>query len=198
MVNSSHGHVVTRSTCHRSTRHTCVSSHSQLITSEHITKPPVVIFLSACRSAPRNSAQHRRRTYSKRAISKSPTTAKLLNGMNARSKRTVNSSQHRETRRSTRHTILRRDELTVWRVDWFPQYWSIITWILFCSLLKNWNNISYFPVLRNNTHTYWLVKISQHIRTRALRILPYASYGPTLHTLTSDVWPTWLLDNYVA
>jgi len=35
-------------------------------------------------------------------------------------KSTVNSLQRRETRRSTRHTILRCDELTVWRVDWFP------------------------------------------------------------------------------
>jgi len=49
-VNSSHGHLVTRSTRHQSTRHTCVSSKSQLVTSEHITKPPVIIFLSACRT----------------------------------------------------------------------------------------------------------------------------------------------------
>jgi len=40
-VISSHGHVVTRSTRHRSTRHRHVSSHSQLVTSEHITKPLV-------------------------------------------------------------------------------------------------------------------------------------------------------------
>ena len=52
---------------------------------------------------------------------KSLTTAKLLNASNARSKSTVNSSQHRQTRRSTRHTFLRCDELTVWRVDWFPR-----------------------------------------------------------------------------
>jgi len=59
-VISSHGHVVTRSTHHRSTHnrstrhwsthHTSTSSHSQLFTSEHITKPPVVIFLSARQS----------------------------------------------------------------------------------------------------------------------------------------------------
>ena len=54
------------------------------------------------------------------AISKSPTTAKLLNATSARSKSTFNSSQRRQTRRLTRHTILRCDELTVWRVDWFP------------------------------------------------------------------------------
>ena len=46
------------------------------------------------------------------AISKSPTTAKLLNATNARSNNAVNSSQRRQTRRSTRHTILRCDELT--------------------------------------------------------------------------------------
>jgi len=47
------------------------------------------------------------------AISKSLMTAKLLNVMNARSKSTVNSSQHCQTRRSTCHTILQYDELTV-------------------------------------------------------------------------------------
>jgi len=116
-VISSHGHVVTRSTRHRSTRHIRVSSHSQLVTSEHIglTKTPVVIFfyLHAGQVAPRNSGQHGRRACCKRAISKSLTTAKLLNVTNAMSKRTVNSSQRRQTRRSTRHTILRCDELTV-------------------------------------------------------------------------------------
>jgi len=35
--------LVTRSTYHQSTHHTCVSSHRQIVTSEHITKPPVVI-----------------------------------------------------------------------------------------------------------------------------------------------------------
>ena len=120
---------------YQSTRHTLMSSHGQLVTqasrhtvnssqltSEHITKPPVVIFfyLHAGHVAPRNSAQHGRHTYGKRAISKSLTMAKLLNGMNARSKRTVISSQHHQTRRSARHTIL-RCELTVWRVHWFPQ-----------------------------------------------------------------------------
>ena len=54
------------------------------------------------------------------AISKSSTTAKLLNATNAKSKSTANSSQRRQTRRSARHTVLRCDELTVWRVDWLP------------------------------------------------------------------------------
>jgi len=123
-VKSATSHLVTRSS-----RHTVMSSHgelvtgqlvtgasrhSQLVTSEHITKPPVVIFfLHTGQIAPRNSAQHGRHTYGKRAISKSLTTAKLLNGTNARSKRTVNSSQHHQTLRSTRHTILRCDDLTV-------------------------------------------------------------------------------------
>ena len=53
-------------------------------------------------------------------ISKSPTMAKLLNAMSARSKSTVNSSQCHQTWRSTRHTILQCDKLTMWRVDWFP------------------------------------------------------------------------------
>jgi len=45
----------------RSSRHT-IMSNSQLVTSEHITKPPVVKFfyLHAGQVAPRNSAQHGR------------------------------------------------------------------------------------------------------------------------------------------
>ena len=65
-VISSHGHVVTRSTRHRSTRHTHVSSHSQLVTRQHITKPAVrvIIILSArCQETSRNSAQHGRRKH---------------------------------------------------------------------------------------------------------------------------------------
>jgi len=52
------------------------------------------------------------------AISKSLTTAKLLNATNARSKYAVNSSQRHQTRWSTRHTILRCDELTGSRWRW--------------------------------------------------------------------------------
>ena len=44
-VMSAHGHVVTRSTRHRSSRHRHISSHSQLVTSEHITKPPVSVVI---------------------------------------------------------------------------------------------------------------------------------------------------------
>jgi len=40
-VKSSHGQLVTWST-----RHTRVSSHSQLVTSEHITKPPVPVVIN--------------------------------------------------------------------------------------------------------------------------------------------------------
>ena len=48
----------------------------------------------------------------------------------------VNSSQRRETRRSTRHTILQCDELTVWQVDWFPtkpspKKVSVVSWNCF-------------------------------------------------------------------
>ena len=56
------------------------------------------------------------------AISKSPTTAKLLNATNARSKSMVNSSQHHQTRWSTHHTILQRDEWTMLRVDCLPSW----------------------------------------------------------------------------
>jgi len=111
----------------RSSRHTVMSSHSQLVTSERITKSPVVIFfhLHAGQVAPRNSAQNGRRNYGKRAISKSLTTAKLLNATNARSKRTVISSQHRQARRSTRHTILRCDELTGSRIEYLNVNWIL-------------------------------------------------------------------------
>jgi len=50
-VKSSHGHLVTRLTRHRSTRHIRVSSRSQLVTSEHTTKPS-----AAGEIVPRNSA----------------------------------------------------------------------------------------------------------------------------------------------
>ena len=46
-------------------------------------------------------------------------TAKLLNATNVRSKSMVSLSQRCQTRRSTRHTILWCDELSVWWVDWF-------------------------------------------------------------------------------
>ena len=59
-VSSSHGHLVTGQLV------THVSSHSQLVTRQHRTKPPVpvVIILSARRQETRrNSAQHGRRNY---------------------------------------------------------------------------------------------------------------------------------------
>jgi len=54
-VNSSHSHLVTRSCRHPVNLSPvnlspCVLSHSQLVTSEHITKPPLVNFLYAHRS----------------------------------------------------------------------------------------------------------------------------------------------------
>jgi len=125
---------------------TRVSSQSQLVTSEHIRAIPVASFyLHAGQVAPINSAEHGRRNYGKRAytrhtqcsevrfaylslmcvILKSPMTMKLLNATNARSKSMVNSSQRLQTwqtRQSTRHTILRCDEVTMWRVDWFPRF----------------------------------------------------------------------------
>jgi len=138
-VMSWHGHVVTRSTSHQSTRHTHLVKKSARHKRAHKKAIPVVIFfLHATQVAPINSAEHgvimaskyTRHTQCRAVrfdylglmcvISKSPMTAKLLNAMNSRSKSTVNSSQCRQTQRSTRHTILRCDELTVWQVDWFP------------------------------------------------------------------------------
>jgi len=143
----------------RSSRHTVMSSHGQLVTSQLVTytSPDTVnchvtikatampcssvwlfgfnVTVSIARMISDNSylwawKLERNKTLhitcttwqviAACAILKSPTTAKLLNASNARSKSTVNSSQRRQTRRSTRHTILRCDELTVWRVDWFP------------------------------------------------------------------------------
>jgi len=59
--------LVTWSTRHRSTRHTSVSSHSQLVTSEHITKPPVVIYLSARRSGGTQKQYSTRTAYLRQA-----------------------------------------------------------------------------------------------------------------------------------
>jgi len=111
----SHGHVVTRST-----RHTRVSSHSQLVTSEHITKPPVVIFLSERWSGSTQKQCSTRTVY-------------LTASMQYRSHWRRRSSWMGRTLgqkgQSTRHNTIRHDgqlvtrwcdELTVWRVDWFP------------------------------------------------------------------------------
>ena len=125
-VISSHGELVTRSTRHRSTR--------------HLTKPPqcravrfnYLGFMSLYHIArmisdnsylwawklERNETLHNAHScptwqvIAACAVLKSPTTAKLLNATSARSKSTFNSSQRRQTRRLTRHTILRCDELT--------------------------------------------------------------------------------------
>ena len=140
-VNSSHGHLVTRS-CRLTVNSSPVnSSHTRLVIKStrhkqaHKKAIPVAIFfyLHAGQVAPINSAKHGRRDYVKRVytrhtqccavrfayfglicvILKSPMTVKLLNATNARSKSTVNSSQRLQTRQSTRHTILRCDELTM-------------------------------------------------------------------------------------
>ena len=114
-VNSSQGHLVTRSTRRRSTRHTHVSSHSQLITSEHITKPPVpVVIISARRQeTSRNSVQHGGRNYRYLCYFNVYCRIQITATDYTSTKSTVNSSQRRETRRSTRHMILLCDELTV-------------------------------------------------------------------------------------
>ena len=114
-VISSHSHVVTRSTRHRSTRHTHVSSHSQLVTSEHAAKLPVpVVIISARRQeTSRNSAQHGRRNYCYLCYFNVYCRIQITATDYTSTKSTVNSSQRHETRRSTCHTILRYDELTV-------------------------------------------------------------------------------------
>jgi len=127
-------------THHQLTRHTRLVTQSTRHKRAHNKTTRRIFYLHACQVAPRNSAQytdgvitaseHTRHTQCRAvwfgylglmcATSKSPTTANLLSATNARSKCTVNSSQCRQTRRSTRHTIWRCDELTLWRVDWFP------------------------------------------------------------------------------
>jgi len=142
-VISSHGHVVTWSTRHRSTRHTSVSSQStrhKRAYNKTYAMPCSSVWLFGFNvtcydkdylwqhlwawKLEWNETLHIHVQHGKLiaacAISKSLTTAKLLNATKARWKSTVNSSQRRQTQRSTRHTILRCDELTVWRVDWFP------------------------------------------------------------------------------
>jgi len=94
------------------------------------------------------------------AISKSPTTTKLLSAMNARSKSTVNSSQRRQTWWSTHHTILRCDELPAWRIDWFP-YWTHKTVPLFCryGLTKSWWFRSIAVRYRNHLDGYIILRL---------------------------------------
>ena len=81
----------------------------------------------------RNSAQHGRHNYRVTLMISLFVQGQKVHKMytaDSRSRRqvytstksTVNSSQRRETRPSTRHTILRCEELTVWRVDWFPRH----------------------------------------------------------------------------
>jgi len=60
--------------------------------------------------------------------STSATSAKLLNATNARSKSTVTSSQRRQTRQSTRQTILCCDELTGFHARRQPWPSSFICW----------------------------------------------------------------------
>jgi len=114
----------------RSTRHTCVSSHSQLVTNEHITKASVCYtcicafhfwwlrFYGIFKSSFALCEWHIVFYY-------------LLSGRLRFhecdvNNITVNSSQRRQTRRSTRHTIVQCDELTLWRVDWLPRPNSLL------------------------------------------------------------------------
>jgi len=132
-VNSSHGQVVTWSTCHRR-----ISSHSQPVTSEHTTRhrqcrafrfgylglmslamTRIICDNVGAETWKKRDVAHTCTTWQVNCsvcnieVTKSLATAKLLRAKNARSKSTVNLSQRRQTRWSTRHTV--------WRVDWFPQ-----------------------------------------------------------------------------
>jgi len=104
-------------------------------------------------------------------ISKSPTMAKLLNAMSARSKSTVNSSQCHQTWRSTRHTILQCDKLTMWRVDWFPLKKRIICyWFFFprnrpakfhasCVRLAHFRSTRAFLLTQKLSHSFFTVQL---------------------------------------
>ena len=108
---------------YQSTRHTHVSSHSQLVTSEHITKPPVPVCTPSGNIA-RNSA-HGWRNYHYLCYFNVYWRLQIRATDYTFTKSAINSSQCRETRWSTRHMILWCDELTVWRVDWFAgNHWS--------------------------------------------------------------------------
>jgi len=129
-VNSSHGHLVT-----------VMSSHGQLVTqSTRHKRAHNKTYAMPCSSVwlfgfnvtcydkdnlwqhlwawklERNETLHIHVQHGKLiaacAISKSLTTAKLLNATKARWNSTVNSSQRRQTQQSTRHMILRCGELT--------------------------------------------------------------------------------------
>ena len=114
----------------RSSHHTVMSSHGQLVTHtshhtvnssqdstrEHITNPPilVVIILSVRpQETSRNSAQHGRRNYRYLCYFHVHCRLQITATNDTSAKSTVNSSKRLETRRSTRHTILPCDELTV-------------------------------------------------------------------------------------
>jgi len=116
--------------------HTCLVTQSTRYNRAHNKDTSRKFFyLHAGQVAPRNSAQHGRRNYGTRVYNKTyamPCSSvwlfdvsvrnievtddgealESLNATNVRSKSTVNSSQRCQTRRSTRHTILRCDELT--------------------------------------------------------------------------------------
>jgi len=111
------------------------------------------------------------------AISKSLMTAKLLNVMNARSKSTVNSSQHCQTRRSTCHTILQYDELTVWPVDWFP--WE---------LHMNLNSVNCVNILVKSIWKVFDLQQMQCINMVHWNFEKCNFYWPTLYNFSLSTW----------
>jgi len=105
-VMSSHGQLVTG---HLVTQASRQSSHSQLVTGEHITKPPVPVCTPSGDIQKQCSTRRNHRylcyfnVYCRLQITATDYTS---------TKSTVNSLQRSEMRRSTRHMILRCDELT--------------------------------------------------------------------------------------
>ena len=117
-VNSSHGQLVTGQLVTDTSHHTVNSSQAS------ITKPPVpvVIIYTPSASGDIQKQCSTRTAYNYRYLCYFNVYCRFqITATDYTStKSTVNSSRRRETRRSTRHTILRCGELTVWRVDWFP------------------------------------------------------------------------------
>ena len=132
-VNSSHGHLVTRSCRHTVNSSPVNSSHKRLVTK-------LTVWRDAC-------------------VTSSWPCDEMTVWRGARSKSTVNSSQRRHTRRSTRHAILRCDELTMWRVDWFP-CGSCQPFAAICSLRTIITSTESFVFLIRQTAVRQLVRVS--------------------------------------
>ena len=151
-VNSSHGHLVTRSTCHRSTRHAFTHASRHKITCykrAHNTATSRKIFYLhsghvAPRNSPINSAQHGWRSYRKRAYNKTCTMLCSLVWLSGFSvwlcaisqlltmAKLLNATKARSKVRSTRHNAVRHDG-------------QLVTRFLRCDELTVWR-VDWLPV----------------------------------------------------